>query len=115
MKLLRKTLSVTFFCLVITQDVFADMDNLMTTQSLYDGLLVDQTRRKGIVVTDESQLLAANDSTRFIEGYAAAWSVNDKEFFYKLMVQVVTYLGNNPDRRRAKLPIVMREVLESMR
>lgn len=112
---MKKTLSVAFFYLLITHCLFADMDNLMTTQSLYEGLLVDQSRRKGIVVHDESKLLAANDSTRFIEGYAAAWSVNDKEFFYKLMEQVVTYLGNNPDRRRAKLPIVMREVLESMR
>ena len=112
--LIRLTVMVSFFAIVLSSDALAEMKNEMTTENLYEGVLVVQMQMRGIVVNDKEKMAAANNSIRFLEGYAAAWTIDDPDFAKKLIEQVAAHLGKHPEKRKAKLPIVMREVLESM-
>lgn len=111
---MRVTVFFFLFTIVLSSYALAEIKNEMTTERLFEGVMVIQMQRRGIVVNDEEKLAAANDSLRFLEGYAAAWSFNDDDFKNKLITQVAVLLGEHPEKRKAKLPIVMREVLESI-
>lgn len=95
--------------------VWQDSRSWMVLLGLIEGVLIAQMQRRGIVVDDKEKMVAANDCLRFLEGYAAAWTIDDDDFVDKLLTQVAAYLGEHPEKRKSKLPLVMREVLESMR